>query len=63
MNKKRHHYVPKAYLNSFRDEQGRVCVWLKDDPHKSIHQSPDNVGFHKYYYSQPLQKADVITIP
>jgi hypothetical protein len=56
MNKKRHHYVPKAYLNSFCDEQGRVRVYLKDDPHKSIHQSPDNVGFHKYYYSQPLPK-------
>jgi Protein of unknown function (DUF4238) len=57
MNKRRHHYVPKAYLNSFCDEQGRVRVYLKDSPHKSLHQSPDNVGFHKYYYCQPVPKG------
>ena len=54
MDKKRHHYVPKAYLKSFCDEQGQVYVYLKDNPDKVIHQSPDNTGFHKYYYSQPL---------
>jgi len=54
MDKKRHHYVPKAYLKFFCDEQGKVRVHLKDDPDKLIHQSPDNTGFHKYYYSQPL---------
>lgn len=53
MNKKRHHYVPKAYLRSFCDGRGRLRVYRKDDPQKLICQSPDNVGFHKYYYSQP----------
>ncbi|MCG8512156.1 MAG: DUF4238 domain-containing protein [Rhodospirillales bacterium] len=54
MNKKRHHYVPKAYLKSFCDEGGKVRIYRKDAPQKIIHQSPDNTGFHKYYYSQPL---------
>jgi len=57
MNKKRHHYVPKAYLKFFCDEEGRVRVYRKADPRKSIHQSPGNVGFHKYYYSQPLPEG------
>jgi hypothetical protein len=54
MDKKRHHYVPKAYLKSFCDAQGRINVYLKDDLSKAIHQAPDNTGFHKYYYSQSL---------
>ena len=57
MDKKRHHYVPKAYLKFFCDEEGKVRVYLKDDPDKVIHQTPDNVGFHKYYYSQPLPEG------
>ena len=58
MNKKRHHYVPKAYLKSFCDEDGKVCVYRKDTPDKSIHQSPNKFGFHKYYYSQPLPEGE-----
>lgn len=57
MEKKRHHYVPKAYLKHFCDSQGKVHVYLKDDPNKVIHQSPNSTGFHKYYYSQPLPKG------
>lgn len=53
MKKKRHHYIPKAYLKSFCDEEGKVHVYRKDDPAEVIHISPDNTGFHKYYYSQP----------
>jgi hypothetical protein len=53
MNKKRHHYIPKAYLKSFCDSTGKVLVCRKDDPCKTISLSPDNTGFHKYYYSQP----------
>jgi len=54
MNKKRHHYVPKAYLKSFCDERGRVGVYRKDDPRNPNWQSPDNVGFRRYYYSQTI---------
>lgn len=57
MDKKRHHYVPKAYLKFFCDEEGKVRMYLKDDPDKVIHQAPDNVAFHKYYYSQPLPEG------
>ena len=53
MNKKRHHYIPKSYLKFFCDDAGQVHVYRKDDPCKAIQQSPDNTGFHKYYYSQP----------
>ncbi len=54
MKKKRHHYVPKAYLKYFCDGKGKLRVYRKDEPDKVIHQSPDNTAFHKYYYSQPL---------
>ena len=54
MTKKRHHYVPITYLNSFCDERGQLSVYLKSDPDRVVRQSPKNVAFHKYYYSQPL---------
>ena len=53
MKKKRHHYIPKSYLKFFCDNSGHVLVYRKDDPCKAISLSPDNIGFHKYYYSQP----------
>jgi hypothetical protein len=53
MNKKRHHYIPKSYLRFFCDDTGQVRVYRKDDPCRVIQLSPDNTGFHKYYYSQP----------
>lgn len=52
--KKRHHYIPKAYLNAFSDEKGRVRVYRKDEPLKSLHLSPDGTGHRRYYYSQPV---------
>lgn len=58
MNKKRHHYVPKAYLKAFCDWDGKVRVYRKDSPRQLIHQSPDKFGFHKYYYSQPMPKGE-----
>lgn len=53
MKKKRHHYIPKSYLRFFCNDSGQVRVYRKDDPCKAISLSPDNTGFHKYYYSQP----------
>ncbi len=58
MNKKRHHYVPKAYLKFFCDDTGRVLLYRKDEPSIGIPLSPDNTGFHKYYYSQPLSDGE-----
>ena len=57
MDKKRHHYVPKAYLRSFCDDTGKVLVYRKDDPSKAIPLSPDNTAFHKYYYFQPTPEG------
>ncbi len=54
---KRHHFVPKAYLNSFCDEMGRVLVYRKDAPHKPLHQAPDATQFRRYYYSQPTPEG------
>lgn len=51
--KKRHHYIPKAYLKAFCDHTGKVHAYRKDDPRKVLHLSPDSTGFRKYYYSQP----------
>jgi hypothetical protein len=59
MDKKHHHYVPKAYLRSFCDDSGRVLVYRKDDSSKGIPLSPDNTAFHKYYYSQPTPEGGI----
>lgn len=51
---KRHHYVPKAYLKSFCDDQGKLRVYRKDAPGAPLHQVPDATQFRKFYYSQPI---------
>ncbi len=53
MDKKRHHYVPKAYLRFFCDDTGEVLFYRKDDPSMAIPLSPDNAAIQKHYYSQP----------
>jgi hypothetical protein len=53
MDKKRHHYVPKAYLRSFCDATGKLLVYRKDDSSRAIPLSPDNIAIQKHYYSQP----------
>lgn len=58
MKKKRHHYISKSYLKFFCDDAGLVRVYRKDDSSKAIPLSPDNVGFHKYYYSQPKHDGE-----
>ena len=56
-NKKRHHYVPKAYLKAFCDGEGKILVYRKDDPHKPLHLSLNNVALRNYYYSLPLPEG------
>lgn len=58
-NKKRHHYVPKAYLNAFTDIEGKVLVYRKDEPSKVLRQRPDSTGFEGYYYSQPTPEGEM----
>ncbi|BCF89098.1 DUF4238 domain-containing protein [Paraburkholderia largidicola] len=50
---KRHHFVPKAYLNAFCDPSGRLLVYRKDAPWNPLRQTPDATQFRRYYYSQP----------
>lgn len=52
--KKRHHFVPKAYLKAFCNAQGRLLVYRKDAPEKLLKMTPDAIGFERYYYAQPL---------
>lgn len=54
-DKKKHHYIPKAYLNGFTDSVGKLFVYRKDTKKNAFHQIPDNVGFRNYYYSQPKE--------
>ena len=58
MAKKRHHYIPKAYLKSFCDDAGQILVYRKDDPLNPFHTSPHNTAFHKYYYTQPKPNGE-----
>ena len=57
--KKRHHYVPKAYLKAFTDADGRVLVYRKDEPAKVLRVDPNGAGFERYYYSQPTPDGGV----
>ena len=59
MVKKRHHYVPKAYLRSLCDGSEKVLVYRKGDPSKVISLSLANTAFHKYYYSQPTPDGGI----
>ncbi len=49
---KRHHFVPKAYLNSFCDRRGRLLIYRKDGTPAPLHLAPDATQFRRYYYSQ-----------
>lgn len=53
--KKKHHYIPKAYLNGFTDSEGKLFVYRKSIEKHAFHQKPENVGFRNYYYSQPKE--------
>ena len=53
MEKKRHHFVPKAYLKAFCNSEGRVLVYRKDEPQKALLLDPNATQFRNYYYSQP----------
>lgn len=54
MTKKRHHYVPRSYLNSFCNKKGKLHVYLKDNPESPLLLAPGSMAFRNYYYSQPI---------
>jgi hypothetical protein len=51
--KRKHHYIPRAYLRKFVNQEGKLRVYLKDHPTATIWSSPDETAFRNYYYSQP----------
>ena len=55
--KKRHHFVPKAYLKAFANEDGQVLVYRKDNPERALLAKPDTTQFERYYYSQPMPEG------
>ncbi len=55
--KKRHHYIPIAYLNKFADDTGKVMAYPKDEVLKPLHLRPFAIAFERYYYSQPLPEG------
>ncbi len=57
--KKRHHFVPKAYLNTFCDQRGKLLVYRKDSPQEPLHGAPGATQFRRYfyYYSQPIPEG------
>jgi hypothetical protein len=57
--KKRHHFVPKAYLRAFESSDGKVLVYRKDEPGKILRVNPDGTGFERYYYSQPTPEGSI----
>ncbi len=52
--KKKHHYVPVSYLKAFCGDDEMLAVYRKDAPTEPFRKRPDDVGFHKYFYAQPL---------
>ncbi|WP_334150038.1 DUF4238 domain-containing protein [Hyphomicrobium sp.] len=52
--KRRHHYVPVAYLKAFAAEDGMLTVYRKDKPDKPFRSTPGSTAFEDYYYAQPL---------
>ncbi len=57
MDKKRHHYVPKAYLRSFCNDTNKLLVYRKDEPSRAIALSVENAALQNYYYSQPTPEG------
>ena len=59
IQKRRHHFVPKAYLTAFCNEAGRVFVYRKDGDGKPLPMVPDATQHQRDYYSQPKPEGDV----
>lgn len=53
-DKKRHHYVPIAYLSPFAGQRGQLWIYEKDKDRAPFRSRPSQIAFENYYYSQPL---------
>jgi hypothetical protein len=52
--KRRHHFVPVAYLSGFANSQNKIVAYRKDEPSTPLIVDPKSIAFERYYYSQPL---------
>jgi hypothetical protein len=53
-HKRRHHFVPVAYLKHFADADGKIFAYRKHtDRREPIHSLPKNVALTWDYYAQP----------
>lgn len=53
-DKRRHHFVPVAYLKHFADADGKIFAYRKHtDQREPIHTLPKNVALTWDYYAQP----------
>lgn len=50
--KKRHHYVPRFYLEGFVDPRNQPFIWVYEKGNSGIRkQKAENIAFEKHYYS------------
>jgi len=53
-SKRRHHFIPVAYLRHFTDAGGKIFAFRKHtDQQEPIHTTPRNIALIRDYYSQP----------
>src|SRR5262249_44570109 len=53
-NKRRHHFIPVAYLKHFTDADGKILAYRKHtDQQEPIYTTPRNIALIRDYYSQP----------
>jgi Protein of unknown function (DUF4238) len=54
---KRQHTIPRVYLESFVDGDGRLTVWSKRRK-ATLRPTPSDALIRSYYYSQPVDGID-----
>jgi hypothetical protein len=63
--KRRHHYVPRFYLEGFCDSSNAPFIWIYEKGNQEIRkQRADNIAFERDYYSfrHPSGEMDTETI-
>lgn len=60
-NPKRHHTIPRVYLEAFTDDDGRLTIYSKRQKNK-LRQLPKKALIRKNYYSQPTENEDEVNL-
>lgn len=56
--RKRHHFVPIAYLKAWAKSDGKVFAYLADKGGEPLDMKPDQIGFERYYYSFTAESGE-----